>query len=302
MLLYQRELIKYFFLAGLMVKVYKQKDKLVIYLPFDVVDAFKLKENDEVDFFRYSQNAYLFAKKSDVANILMGKQQQAPEQQKTYARPPAQLSEDEIRVLRKLDTLRYNMRSREAVSKMLNDDEEKILEQLEKKNAVSLFKDSKGNELYSISKSVYDNFLMRKKQPQGAAKPVQQPVQYKQAEGYSHIAAEENENVKELESKGFVVIASEAEASSLSLALEESVRQGLVLGTRAFNKKFYIVMRQFFDRYGSKFLKELEKGEARVSDIAAKYNVDEDGARAILYLLAESGDVSEKRKDLFELA
>ncbi|MGC8586767.1 MAG: hypothetical protein ACP5K9_00540 [Candidatus Micrarchaeia archaeon] len=289
-----------------MVKVYKQKDKLVIYLPFDVVDAFHLKENDEVDFFRYSQNAFLFAKKSDVASILMGKQPSA-EQQKGQFRPQIRLSDDEIMVLKKLDTLRYNARSKEAVEKMLNESEKKVLGQLEKKNAVSLFKDSKsGSELYSISKSIYDSFLMRKRQIQGTPKPEQvQPAvpQYKRVEQRgSYAGTEENENVKELESKGFVVIASEAEASSLSLALEESIRQGMVLGTRAFNKKFYIVMRQFFDRYGSKFLKELEKGAEKVTDIAAKYNVDEEGARAVLYLLAESGDVSEIKKDMFELA
>ncbi|MDE1850979.1 MAG: hypothetical protein KGH54_04280, partial [Candidatus Micrarchaeota archaeon] len=87
-----------------------------------------------------------------------------------------------------------------------------------------------------------------------------------------------------------------------SLALEGSIRRGQVLGTRSFNKKFYIILRTFFDRHGPKILKALKDGGMRVSQIASETGVDEDGIRAILYLLAESGDVSEKRKDFFTLA
>ena len=113
----------------------------------------------------------------------------------------------------------------------------------------------------------------------------------------------ENINVQALEKNGFVVINTEGEASSLSLALEESIRRGHVLGTRAFNKKFYVVLRQFFDRYGTNIIKVLrESGESRVTSVAKATNMPEDGARAILYLLSENGDVTEKRRDLFELA
>ena len=39
----------------------------------------------------------------------------------------------------------------------------------------------------------------------------------------------------------------------------------------------------------------------KVDDIARRLGIDEDATRGILYLLAESGDVSEKKKDLFVL-
>jgi antitoxin component of MazEF toxin-antitoxin module len=274
-----------------MVKVYKQNNKLVIYVPFEVIEALGLKTNDEVDFFKFNDTSFLFAKKSDVTNLIVGGVAKK-ESARTYSSP--ELSAEEINVLKKLDTLRYQMRNKERVEGLLNSNEKGVLQQLIKKRAVVPFKDQKSKtELYSISKSVYDRFLMRKKQPE--AQVIAQPVRLGSRDA-------QNENVRILESKGFIVLQSEAEASSLSLALEESIRQGLVLGTRSFSKKFYILLRSFFDKHSSRILKALRDGESRIGEISSEVGVEEDGARAILYLLAESGDVSEKRRDVFELA
>lgn len=49
-------------------------------------------------------------------------------------------------------------------------------------------------------------------------------------------------------------------------------------------------------------MKELRGGEKKVPEIAERVKLDENGVRAILYYMAESGDVSEKRRDLFALA
>ena len=44
--------------------VYKYNKKLAVYIPTDVAQSLGIEENDEVDFFRYSNKAYLMAKKS----------------------------------------------------------------------------------------------------------------------------------------------------------------------------------------------------------------------------------------------
>ena len=46
----------------------------------------------------------------------------------------------------------------------------------------------------------------------------------------------------------------------------------------------------------------IRSGSNRVSEIAKEVGISEDAARAILYLLSENGDVSEKRKDYFVIA
>ena len=267
-------------------------------MPYDVVTGLNLKGDDELDFFKFGEKSFIIAKKEDVAAMLSRGISKNDEANKN-------LSQDEINVLKKLDTLRYNERSKEKVERILNDAEKKILYGLIKKKVVTLFSKDNNEELYSISKSIYDKFLLRKKK-QTEEKNVKEAV--KEAGIDKRIGSEleekygiENEYVKRLEEKGYIVLQTEAEAASLSIALEESIKQGIVLGTRAFNKKFYILLRQFFEKYAPQIVKALSGGGMKVEDIARRLGIDEDAARGILYLLAESGDVSEKKKDLFVL-
>jgi len=269
-----------------------------VYLPYDVVIGLNLKGDEELDFFKFGEKSFIVAKKEDVAAMLSRGISKNDETNKG-------LSQDEINVLKKLDTLRYNERSKEKVEEMLDDAEKKILNNLIKKKVVKLFSKDNNEELYSISKNIYDKFLLRKKK-QAEEKNVKEAVNEDEVEKKMGSELEEkygieNEYVKKLEEKGYIVLQTEAEAASLSIALEESIKQGIVLGTRAFNKKFYILLRQFFDRYAPQILKALSGGGMKVDDIARRLGIDEDATRGILYLLAESGDVSEKKKDLFVL-
>ncbi len=308
-----------------MVKIYKSsKGKLIVYLPFDVVSDLELKENDEVDFFKMNSSSFLLAKKSDITNMILGKPQpQSQPQSKpaSQARPSQsqpQMPAEYIAVLKKIDTLRYENRTPENVSKLLNDSEKKILQRLIAEKAVSVFKKN-SKDLYSISKSVYDMFLMRKKpaafqQPSSAAQKSQPApaAQRPQIEVPRYVSTPRftppagvdlnDEGVLSLEKNGFLVLQTEAEAGRVSLTLENSIRHGQVLGTRAFNKKFYIVRRTYFDKNSSGILKKLRDKDYKVADLAKELSIDEDGARAILYLLSENGDVSEKKRDTFTIA
>ncbi|MHB1830498.1 MAG: hypothetical protein ACYCO0_03835 [Candidatus Micrarchaeaceae archaeon] len=259
----------------------------------------KLKEGEEVDFFRIDDKSFVFAKKSDITNMILGvpKQQEAPvrlryeEASKQYG-PSA----EELNVLKKIDTIRYENRTQENTLKILDDSEKKILQRLIANRYVSQFKGKSGKELYSIPKSIYDSFLMRKK-PQ----PKQGP--YDVTLNVTH-AERQDENIVELEKNGFIVLQTEAEASKVSLLLEQSIRHGQVLGTRSFskNREFYILLRNYFDRYAQSILKKLRDKSSRVSDLAKELGINEDGARAILYILAENGDVMEKKKEIFAIA
>lgn len=311
-----------FWFGDSIVKIYKStKGKLIVYLPFDVVSELKLKESDEVDFFKMNDNSYLLAKKSDITDMILGKQQ--PQQRSQVQQQPArqqgssqQMPDEYIAVLKKIDTLRYDNRTPDNVSKLLNEQEKRILQRLVAEKAVSVFKKN-GKDLYSISKIVYDRFLMRKKPVSQAVAPIQRsqsqapaPKPLPSAPRYVSTPrftppSEESlndEGVISLEKNGFIVLQTEAEAGRVSLLLEQSIRHGQVLGTRAFNKKFYIVRRSYFDKNSGSILKKLRDKSYRVADIAEELSIDEDGARAILYLLSENGDVSEKKRDIFTIA
>ncbi len=289
-------------------KVYKTKDnKYMVYLSFEVIKQLGLKGEEEMDFFKFSDKAFLFAKKEDITKLLLGTTSSisagpAPAAPIGMQVKKVDITQDEIAVLKKLDTLRYTNRTPANVAKILNEGEKKVLQGLINKRVVWLFKD-KGS--YSISKDIYDKFLMRNK---GTSVPMQ-TKQETQTISKVAIAPKvatapikiENENVTKLENDGFVVLPTDAEASSLSLAVEDSIRSGKVLGIRAFNKKFYIVLRAFFDRNSGGIIKELKDGPKNVSELVKRTGLKEDGIRAMLYLLSEQGDVSERRKDVFTL-
>ncbi len=291
-------------------KVYKSNNKLAINVPFEVIKGLDLKEDDEVDFFRYSEKAFLFSKKSDVASMLMGKpaardqsaweaaREPSPREPEKRA-PAADISDSELAVLKVLDTLRYKQRTIEEVGKRLNAREKEILQGLIKKKAVVIFPANGSGGVYSIAKTIYDRFLMRKgKKPQPHPQSdITGPVK---AEPRQHLSvSSESDLSRELKSAGFVVVTTEAEAAALSLTVEESIRRGQILGTRAFNRKFYISTRWFFNKHNDRILKSIGEGKGRVADIAKDAGLKEDGARAILYLLSEYGDVREKRRDFF---
>jgi uncharacterized protein YaaQ len=279
---------------------------LVLYLPFDVITSLKLKEDDEVGFFKTENRTFLFAKNSDITSMLQGNTRQEEPVRPKPAEAPAprasvvgvqyQPSPDELSVLKKIDTIRYENRTLENTMKILNDSEKRVFQRLVAKSSVVPFKGKDGKEHYSIPKGIYDRFLMRKK-PVAKEEPYNFVVPKAQA-------APEDENVAELQNKGFIVLQTEAEASRVSLLLEQSIRHGQVLGTRSFskNREFYILLRSYFDRYAQSILKKLREESYRVSDLARELEMSEDGARGILCILAENGDVMEKKKEVFQIA
>ena len=292
-----------------MVKIYKTKsNKLIVNLPDELVKSMKLSEGQEVEFLRNDDGSYRVIRKDDTYGD--GREAGATAQQmarKASLTP----SQGEIAVLKKIDTLRYQMRTVENVNKLLTQDEKAVMKSLLQKKFVNLFNSKDGNSVYSISKDVYDNFLMRKKSPQNIApapqaRAYQQPrsaayVQHMRQPLASYTPATETEEVAMLEKEGYIVLQSESQAAAISSALEESIRKGHVLGTRAFNRKFYIVLRSFMEKNGPQLIKLIGSGTSKTTDLSAKTGIDEEGIRAILYLLSESGEVSEKRRDAFTL-
>jgi hypothetical protein len=109
-----------------------------------------------------------------------------------------------------------------------------------------------------------------------------------------------NQYITNLHKYGYAVIPTEAEASEVSLMIEDEIRHGIVMGTRAFNKKFYIATKNFIIKNTTKLLNLIRTKPMGVGDIAAAAELNPEGARAILYILSESGEVTEVRKDIFK--
>jgi len=275
-----------------------------------VISELGIKDGDDVDFFKFSGKSFLFAKKNDIVDLLTKLQTTGPSV--PVQQPNASIAVDakELAILQKLDTLRYNDRTKDKVNAMLTPDERQTLQSLLKKKFVSLFKKSSEQEFkYGIAKNIYDMFLYGKRQkssgvqpavvPASSSKPPEPTVRQKQ---WEQKLGGSSAYTTLLETKGFVVMQNEADASSLSAALEDSIRRGLVLGTRAFNKKFYVATRNFINQNAPKLMGALGDKGRNVEDLAKDTGIEEDGIRAILYIMSENGDVTELRRDIFKLA
>jgi bifunctional DNA-binding transcriptional regulator/antitoxin component of YhaV-PrlF toxin-antitoxin module len=305
-----------------MPKVYKTKNnKLAVYIPYDVIDALGIKGGDDLDFLKYGDSTYLLAKKMDIVKLLAkanSDEAKPAESKKVYVPREVtykniSLEPNELQLLKKLDTIKYNDRTNVKVGAMLNADEKGTLQVLLKKGIIVPFRKAGEKEVrYSIQKSIYDTFLYRKKKEEapvqnvqmGKPKIAQQAVKVSapQPKAWEQKITGSEAYMETLETKGFLVLSNEAEASIVSTALEDSIRHGIVLGTRAFNKKFYIGLRGFINKYSQKILKVIDQKSVDVAEIAKEVGLEEDGARTILYVLSESGDVTEVRRDIFKAA
>ncbi len=275
---------------------------MAVYLPYDLIASLSLKEGDEVDFFKFSSNQYLVVKKSDVLAILTKQSQKLGIQQPEAQR--GEIDAEELAVLKKLDTLRYADRTKEKVSQILNDNEKRALQKLLKNKSVNLYKKpGEATEKYGIAKSIYDKFLYGKRERAQSARPIAIEIkpQAQEPKKWEKELAGGNYNVATLESQGYIVIANQSEAAVFSAAIEESIRRGLVVGTRAFNRKFYIALKSFVTKNAPKVLRVMNTKGTKVEELARDSGVDEDGVRAILYILSESGDVSEVKRDIFRI-
>jgi len=295
-----------------MSKIYKANNKLAVYVPFDVIDALNLKDGDEIDFLRYGDNSFIMAKKNDIVKLLTktNLEEQQPKAKVTQTTSSSALESNELELLKKLDTLRYQDRTGPKVSAILNNDEKVLLQALIKKGFISYRKSASNEMKYFIDKGIYDKYLWKNLPKKDGSRIQAQPIAAKRFEGPKmqqktwerKITGGGEGYIEMLESKGFVVLSNEPDAALVSSALEDSIRHGLVVGTRAFNKKFYIGLRGFINKHASKILKTIEDKSMSASDIAESVGIEEDGVRTVLYVLAESGDVTEVRRDIFRSA
>ncbi len=222
------------------------------------------------------------------------------------------ISSEELTVLRKLDSIKYNDRTKDRIKQVLNVQERKVLVGLIKRKLVSPFKKA-GEQTYKygIAKSIYNQFLYgQRKTETKQQQPMQQktvtiqlsqievkrpePKKWEKALGGSHTYLDD------LEENGFLVVANQAEASLISVELEQSIRTGQVIGTRAFNKKYYITLKAFVNRNAPRVFKALGTKNVNVSEISKETEIPEEGCRAILYMLSENGEVTEIKRDVFK--
>jgi hypothetical protein len=260
-------------------------------LPPFLVNELKINENDEVNFLKFKK-WFIFGKKEELAKLIEKGIEEGEVGEEVKEKEYFVPTQEELEVLKKLDSIKYEERTPKEMEKRFSKREKEILENLIKKKVVEVRK-SKGKEVYSIALSVYNRFLLRKKGIRIGKKGEIVKVETKNQET--------KDIISNLEKEGYIVVSTEEEANELSKILENDIRMGNVIGTRGFDKKYYVVISSFFVKESQKIIELLKNGEATLQEICQKLNFEEQKAKALLTILLEKGEIIEKRKNLFQL-
>ncbi len=260
-------------------KVEKKGNDLVLVIPRELAGRFS--EGEEVATFELSPTMVLLVKRGALDELAA--RFTAPA---APARPAApSFSDEEIELLRKLESFKFEERIPYNVHKGLGEKERKLLESLVKRGVVTVFKGGKYAKtgVYNIPSQYYS--LVKK---EGAAPATPGPTR-----GETGIA--------HLEKYGYVVIESEGEAKQLSLSLEKRIKSGEIMGTRGFDKTFYVATRTFYNELAEKVRALLRAGDKSIDELSWKLGVRNDMARVALELMNQEGEVIEKKKGVYSL-
>lgn len=243
------------------IRVLKRQEKSYIELPAD------LAATEEIELFQLRDCYYLLS-------VPLGQKNEQG------------IAEGEKSVLKKLQGIRFENRTPANVSKMLSEQELAILQELTRKGFVNVFKGSKYKDgVYNISDKVYQLMSQKGTDSKVPAQP-QSPL----PSGSGKLAV--------LNSRGFIIIQDKQEAMSLSEQLGAEMKSGAVVGVKGFDGKFYIVTRGYFMSSQS-VINGVLKEEMDAALIASTAKLDPDGCLAVLRLLAENGEIIEKKKGVF---
>ena len=211
--------------------------------------------------------------------------------------PGSALAESEMEVIRKLSAVRFEKRIPSEVDRMLSAPERKVLSALVEKKLITVFRSGKyGKEgVYNITDGVYP---MARGMPSGASV---QMAQIKPAQQESK--AQPSANMPDaLSKKGWMVLENENEARSLSDTASALVKNGDVIGIRAFDRKYYFISKSFLEKWEGRICGSLAKGNKTADELSDELGIEPDGCRAILYNLCDEGAVLEKQKGKFASA
>ena len=258
------------------VRVLRKQEKAYIELPSDMAGY------DALELFMLKEGYYLIS-------VPLGANAPQPMQGEAKGR----VSDAEIAVMKKLLSIRFENRTPEYVGKALSETEMGILQGLEQKGMVNVFRGTKYKDgVYNISDHIYP--LLQKGQAQGAKGAAEEKPQA-QAE---RSAPPVSPTGAMLHSQGFIIIQDKREAMMLSESLGPQMKTGAVVGVKGFDGKFYVVTREYYSKARA-LIEALLKDQMDAPSVASAAKLDPEGCLAVLRLMAENGDIIEKKKGVF---
>lgn len=234
--------------------------------------------------------------------------------------PAGVLSPDEMSMLRKLLAIRFEERTVPAVAKKIGAAEKKVLDALVARRLIEVFKNAKYKEgVYNISQKVYSaaaapmNGAMKKDdtEPAKSTAPkyeMRNPEISKQENTTPVIPAIRTldnppiNSAEHLARFGYMVLNTETEAKMAMMQIQPMLKTDDVRGIRGFDKRYYVLRRSFLHQYAGLVLAQLDAGPSTSDKIAAALGLPAEAVSVILMIMADEGEVIEKRRGTWERA
>jgi hypothetical protein len=273
-------------------RVLRRQEKAYIELPPDI------SGEAELEIFQLREGFYL-------VSIPLGQPGERPASSREGgAAGDRGISNEERAVMKKLLAIRFENRTPAFVEKSLDETERATLQELAAKGLVSVFRGNKYRDgVYSISDSAYALVYPKGEARAGGGQDAagasgggSPSRQYRTAPQEPPAGASGAQAA--LGSRGFAIIQDRREAMMLSEQYQAQMKAGSVIGVKGFDGKFYIVTRDFFTRTQAAVGAAL-KEPMDAASIAAAVKADPEGCLAVLRLMAENGDIIEKKKGIF---
>lgn len=231
-----------------------------------------LRGLDELELFRLREGYYLLSVPLGPAEgagaKAPGAGAAAPKPETEGGKPPGGLTPFEERVLGRLASIRFEKRNSSYVSKEFSRQEREALLSLEKKGAVTFIKSRKYPDgVYNIQNDFYP--APKKEAPEKGAPDLE----------------------RQLFRDGYVVVQDARTAQSLSDILQR--QKNAVTGVKGFDGKYYVVTRAHMERV-RRVLARWRGDYVDPKAIGAKFGMHPDGVKAVLKILAEGGEYTEK--------
>lgn len=180
--------------------------------------------------------------------------------------------------------------------KLLGREELKALQRLLKEGSVVKFKLSE-----KYKKAVYrEKERAGEGEGRGKGEGKGQHAETQDRQGSAAAGNSEESEEPTLEKSGFVVVENEQQARKISSQYESAIKSNEIKGIRGFDRCFYIVQCNLYDKYSGKILKFLEKNNtAALNEISEALAIDKRLVKAICEFLREEGSIIEKRRGIY---
>lgn len=103
-----------------------------------------------------------------------------------------------------------------------------------------------------------------------------------------------------LEKDGFTILKNEGEAKQLGARLESRIKAGEIQGMKSFDGEYYVINSALLGKTSAKIIDAVRQSKSiSISELAEKIKVSRELAKIAMEFLKESGEILEKRKELY---